>query len=77
MKADKVFVVGDFNTEPGETPYHMMKEFGFTSAYEKIHGKEPDFTFHPCIEAPYADPDPAACFDYIFFKGDGLEVIDS
>ncbi len=34
VDAKKVFVFGDFNTEPGETPYRMMKEAGFLSAYE-------------------------------------------
>ena len=55
----------------------MMKEMGFSSAYEKIHGAEPDKTFHSRIIAPYADPDPPACYDYIFFKGENLEVINA
>lgn len=75
VKADKIFVFGDFNTEPGETSYRLMKEAGFTSAYEKIHGAEPEVTFPTGIQAPFMDPDPPACYDYIFFKGEDLEVV--
>ena len=55
----------------------MMKEEGFESAYAKVNGKEPDVTFRGpgLIDSPYADPDPDATFDYIFFKGAGLEPI--
>ena len=45
VNADKIFVFGDFNTEPGESAYLLMKELGFKSAYEVIHGAEPDITF--------------------------------
>ena len=74
VNADKIFVFGDFNTEPGETPYHLMKEIGFKSAYEVINGAEPEVTFPTGIQAPFMDPDPPACYDYIFFKGNNLEV---
>ena len=77
VKIDKVFAVGDFNSEPDSTTYRLMKEAGFLSAYEQIHGQEPVETFRSCIEAPFADPDPNACFDYVFFKGDGLSVTDA
>ena len=52
----------------------MMKELGFKSAHEEVHGKEPDVTYHGGLDSKYADPDPPACLDYIFFRGEGLEV---
>ena len=45
VDVDKIFVVGDFNTTPTETSYRLMKEVGFKSAYEVIHGEEPEWTF--------------------------------
>merc|ERR1739848_166663 len=42
VDVDKIFVVGDFNTTPTETSYRLMKEMGFKSAYEEIHGEEPE-----------------------------------
>jgi len=77
VDANKVFVFGDFNTEPGETPYRMMKDAGFLSAYEQVHGKEPEVTFPTGIQAPFMDPDPPACFDYIFYQGTGIELCDA
>ena len=71
--AERVFVCGDFNTEPGETPYLFMKECGFKSAFEVVHGKEPDVTFFSRIKSLYAAREPPACFDYIFYQGEGLE----
>ena len=55
----------------------MMKEHGFKSAYEQVNGKEPGVTFRGpgLIDSPYADPDPNAIFDYIFYKGEGMEPI--
>ena len=75
--ADRVIVSGDFNTEPGGSAYRMMHEFGFKSSHNEVNGQEPKETYRPCIEAPFADPDPPACFDYIFFKGTGLEPFKS
>ena len=51
-----------------------MKEMGFKSAYEEIHGEEPEWTFGTGLQSEFADPDPAEPFDYIFFKGDSLEL---
>jgi len=45
VNAQKVFVMGDFNTEPGESSYRLMKDNGFKSAYEVINGVEPEVTF--------------------------------
>lgn len=50
-----------------------MKDCGFKSAFEVVHGKEPDVTFFSRIKSPYAAREPPACFDYIFYQGDGLE----
>lgn len=51
-----------------------MKGQGFKSAYEYINGAEPEVTFRGnLIDSPYVDPDPDDTFDYIFYKGDGLE----
>ena len=74
VKAEKVFVFGDFNTTPGYSAYNLMKDLGFKSAYETIHGEEPEWTFGCHIEAPFKDLDPPECLDYIFFKGADLEV---
>ena len=75
VSADKIFVFGDFNTTPNFASYELMKELGFKSAYATIHGEEPEWTFggNP-LEAPFKDLDPAMCLDYIFFKGDGVEI---
>ena len=45
VNAQKVFVMGDFNTEPGESSYRLMKDNGFKSAFEVINGVEPEVTF--------------------------------
>lgn len=47
----------------------MMKEMGFKSAYEQVHGKEPDVTFQSKIDSPFAATEPDSVFDYIFYKG--------
>ena len=72
-----MFVSGDFNTEPGESAYRMMLDCGFKSSYATVNGREPEETFRPCIEAKFADPDPPACYDYIFYKGEGLEPVSA
>ena len=74
MRVDRIFAIGDYNSEPGFTVHRMMREEGFTSAYEKVHGEEPEFTYHGGLDSEYADPDLPCCLDYMYFKGSDVEV---
>ena len=42
---DRVFIIGDLNSEPDSGTYQMMKDAGFKSAHEQVHGREPETTF--------------------------------
>ena len=75
LQTDRVFIFGDFNAEPDQGTIHLMKDQGFKSAYEQVHGHEPEVpTFHNGIQAPHADRDPPAVLDYVFFRGEGIEI---
>ena len=43
--SDKVFLMGDFNAEPGCPAYNKIIEAGYQSALKTLNGKEPDVTF--------------------------------
>jgi endonuclease/exonuclease/phosphatase family metal-dependent hydrolase len=66
---DIVMICGDFNTRPETKTYKLMIKQGYTSSYREANGKEPHKTFPTGLQAPYMDRDPAATFDYIFYKG--------
>jgi endonuclease/exonuclease/phosphatase family metal-dependent hydrolase len=63
-------VVGDFNAEPVEPAYQVMRDAGFTSAFAAANGAEPDVTWPSGIKAPGMDTDgDPGCLDYIWVRG--------
>ena len=63
-------VVGDFNAEPAEPAYSVMREAGFRSAYAEANGAEPALTWPSGIQAPGMDTDgEPGCLDYIWVRG--------
>lgn len=63
-------VVGDFNAEPVEDAYRVMRDAGFTSAFAAANGTEPDVTWPSGIKAPGMDLDgDPGCLDYIWLRG--------
>jgi endonuclease/exonuclease/phosphatase family metal-dependent hydrolase len=67
-------VVGDFNADPLEPAYRVMRDAGFRSAYIEANGAEPDVTWPSGIQAPGADDDgEPGCLDYIWVRG-GIAV---
>ncbi len=65
-EAKTVVVAGDFNAYPGEPTLDLMKG-RFASAYETVHGAEPDKTWPTPVNT--FDPSPPGCLDYIFVAG--------
>ncbi len=65
-EAKTVVVAGDFNAYPGEPTLDLMKG-RFASAYEAVHGAEPDKTWPTPVNT--FDPSPPGCLDYIFVAG--------
>ena len=64
-------VVGDFNAEPVEATYQVMVDAGFRSAYQSVHGTEPEVTWPSGIQAPGMDVDgDPGCLDYIWLNGE-------
>jgi endonuclease/exonuclease/phosphatase family metal-dependent hydrolase len=63
-------VVGDFNAEPVEPAYRVMRDAGFRSAHLEANGVEPDVTWPSGIQAPGLDEDgDPGCLDYIWVRG--------
>ena len=63
-------VVGDFNAEPVEPAYRVMRDAGFRSASFEANGVEPAVTWPSGIEAPGKDVDgEPGCLDYIWVRG--------
>jgi endonuclease/exonuclease/phosphatase family metal-dependent hydrolase len=63
-------VVGDFNAEPVEPAYAVMREAGFVSAFLQANGAEPDVTWPSGIQAPGMDDDgDPGCLDYVWLRG--------
>ena len=63
-------VVGDFNAEPIEGTYAVMREAGFRSAHLEANGAEPAVTWPSGIQAPGIDDDgDPGCLDYIWVRG--------
>ena len=59
-------VVGDFNAYPDEPTIALMKS-RFTSAYEELHGREPEKTWPTPVNT--FDPSPPGCLDYVLVAG--------
>jgi endonuclease/exonuclease/phosphatase family metal-dependent hydrolase len=65
-----VIAVGDFNAEPSEPAYRVMREAGFRSAHAEANGAEPAVTWPSGIQAPGMDVDgEPGCLDYIWVRG--------
>lgn len=63
-------VVGDFNAEPTEPAYGVMRDAGFRSAHAEANGAEPAVTWPSGIQAPGMDVDgEPGCLDYIWVRG--------
>jgi endonuclease/exonuclease/phosphatase family metal-dependent hydrolase len=58
-------LVGDFNCKPGSLTYNTIVQKGYYSSHQRVHGCEPDRTFHNLIEAPFKDAADDGTFDYI------------
>jgi endonuclease/exonuclease/phosphatase family metal-dependent hydrolase len=68
-------VVGDFNAEPTEGAYRVMRDAGFRSAFAEANGEEPAVTWPSGIKAPGMDLDgDPGCLDYIWLRGP-IEVV--
>ena len=65
-EAKTVVVAGDFNAYTGEPTLDLMKG-RFASAYEAVHGAEPEKTWPTPVNT--IDPSPPGCLDYIFVAG--------
>lgn len=55
-------ISGDFNAPPGSSTIRKIEE-SHRSAYEAIHGQEPDFTF----PTPLVAPQESEMVDYLFY----------
>jgi endonuclease/exonuclease/phosphatase family metal-dependent hydrolase len=65
-------ITGDMNTIPERETIRIAKA-RYNSAYEQVHGKEPDFTFPaPLIEDTYTEQ--PVTIDYIFISPDTLNA---
>ena len=65
-------ITGDMNTIPESETMRLAKA-GYDSAYEQVHGKEPDFTFPaPLVEDSYVGL--PTMIDYILISSDTLKA---
>ena len=72
---DIAVIVGDFNAIVGSLTYNYIISNGYESSYLKVNGKEPDLTFPTGLQAEFMDTDPPGTFDYIFYKGRGINPV--
>jgi endonuclease/exonuclease/phosphatase family metal-dependent hydrolase len=70
-----LIVTGDMNAFPESTTISAIRQ-RLASAYEHVHGKEPEKTFPTPLVAEYF-PNAAFTIDYIFFSADSLRVSDA
>lgn len=66
--SDVVTLSGDLNAVPEEPAVELLRASGFHSAYETVHGSEPD-TFPSGLVAPSIYTGPGFCVDYIWLRG--------
>ena len=65
-------ITGDMNTIPDRETIRIAKEY-YGSAYEQVHGKEPDFTFPaPLVEDTYVGL--PSMIDYILISPNTLHA---
>lgn len=80
----RVVVLGDHNTlMKKEGIFGIMKKEGYKSAHKEANGREPRCTWPSGLKAIYMDKDgmdlpqvkAGICLDYIWVKGEGVEVV--
>ena len=70
--------MGDFNINGDKENYHMILEQSqYKSSYLECNGAEPELTFPTGLQAEFMDTDPPGIFDFIFYRGEGIKVINS
>jgi len=62
-----VILGGDFNSKPDSNVYAFLKENGYKSASMEWNNKE---------ENTYPSDKPIKCIDFIWMRGDNIEVVD-
>jgi endonuclease/exonuclease/phosphatase family metal-dependent hydrolase len=62
---DLTVIIGDFNCTPTSQTYNTIIQKGYYSSHARVHGCEPDRTFHNMIDAPHKDASDDGTFDYI------------
>ena len=67
-------LVGDMNAAPASTTINLFKQ-SMVSAYAKLHGKEPEYTW-PTPLIKNADQMEAAALDYIFLSEADFDIGD-
>mmetsp|Transcript_11205 Transcript_11205/g.14159 ORF Transcript_11205/g.14159 Transcript_11205/m.14159 type:complete len:90 (-) Transcript_11205:130-399(-) len=68
--SDKVFIMGDFNSEPVSVGYRNCIEAGYKSTYKEVHGSEPSpGTWPTGLQAEFMDAGDPMILDYIFYRG--------
>lgn len=67
-------LLGDFNCGVGSAPYKGVLLAGFMSAHLEATGAEPESTFPTGLQAPYMDDSAPMTTDYIFHRGDRLNL---
>ncbi|CAD8099702.1 unnamed protein product [Paramecium sonneborni] len=70
---ERIFLMGDFNLTPESQEYKKMNQH-FKSTYVLANQKEPEITFPTGLTGPFMDTDPAGTFDYIWIRGNNIQV---
>lgn len=67
---------GDLNAVPAGATVALVRAAGFRSAHTERHGREPARTFPTTLRPDLFAQRPGVCLDYIFVRGDDLDVRD-
>lgn len=71
-----VIVIGDFNGEPNEPFYDVIRQHGFNSAYRTmLNDSEPQFTTWKFRKHHGVESEQYRCIDYMFYKPDGFKPL--
>lgn len=62
-------IAGDLNATPDEPACGALRDAGFRSAYEMVHGAEPEWTYPSPMTPKDVAVRPASCIDYIWLFG--------
>ena len=68
-------IVGDFNAQPYSSTIEMMKD-NYSSAFESLHGKEPEFTWPTPLVGGTVSADETEMIDYVFFNPTFFNVVN-